>query len=250
MPKWVQDIYMPTIAKWTLESAERIICYTKEDAEAVMDLGIGEGRIAIIHNGVDIELFSPQYREPSDEVRLVWSGRFVPGKGVDTLIDAFALALKENPKLHLLLVGDGPQKDQIEAQIARLKVRDKVTINTYVPNNEMPDVYRSSSIFVLTSHYEGVPRTILESMACGLPVICTDLPQLRPIVGGNGILVPVYSAKGFAEAIVALASDESMRRRMGASGSELIRRNYSWDSAMRETIELYKTVIEERKRPR
>jgi len=250
MPKWVQDIYMPTIAKWTLESAERIICYTKEDAEAVMDLGIGEGRIAIIHNGVDIELFSPQYREPSDEVRLVWSGRFVPGKGVDTLIDAFALALKENPKLHLLLVGDGPQKDQIEAQIARLKVRDKVTINTYVPNNEMPDVYRSSSIFVLTSHYEGVPRTILESMACGLPVICTDLPQLRPIVGGNGILVPVYSAKGFAEAILALASDESMRRRMGASGSELIRRNYSWDSAMRETIELYKTVIEERKRPR
>src|SRR5690606_29234965 len=120
--------------------------------------------------------------------------------------------------LHLLLVGDGPQKDQIEAQIARLNIKDKVTINTYVPNNEMPNIYRDSSIFVLTSHYEGVPRTILESMACGLPVICTDLPQLRPIVGGHGMLVPVYSAKGFAEAILALASDESMRRRMGASG--------------------------------
>ena len=150
MPKWVQDIYMPTIAKWTLESAERIICYTKEDAEAVMGLGIGEGRLAIIHNGVDVELFSPQPREHGDVVKLVWSGRFVPGKGVDTLVDAFALALKENPILHLLLVGDGPQKEQIEAQIARLKIQDKVTINTYVPNNEMPNVYRDSSI--LRSH--------------------------------------------------------------------------------------------------
>ncbi len=250
MPKWVQDIYMPTVARWTLESADRIICYTPEDAAATTALGVDEGRIAIIHNGVDVELFSPQPREGREEVRLVWSGRFVPGKGVDTLVDAFALALKERPELRLLLVGDGPQKEQIEGQIARLQLQDKVTINTFVPNKEMPDVYRGSDIFVLTSHYEGVPRTILESMACGLPVVCTDLPQLRSIVRGHGTLVTEYSARAFADAILDLAADEGGMRRMGAEGSELIRTKYSWDSAMRDTVELYKTVVEEGKRRR
>ena len=250
VPGWVQDIYRFALAKRTLDSADVHICYTKEDAQRLMDLGVKESLIRIIHNGVNVDHFSPQPGEPGDKNKVVWCGRFVPGKGVDILVDAFHMALKEAPDLELLLVGDGPQKDQIEEQVSRLAIKDKVTITTYVPNKEMPNVYRDCSMFVLPSHYEGVPRTVLESMSCGLPVICTDLPQLRPIVKGNGFLIPDSSIREFADAIVTLAKDEKLRRSMGASGSELISKSYSWDSAMNETIEVYRELIEAKKRPR
>lgn len=246
VPGWVQDIYRIAMARWTLDSADVHICYTKEDAQKLMDLGVREDLIRIIHNGVNVELFCPPPRDQGGSNKVIWCGRFVPGKGVDILVEAFHLALQEVPELQLLLVGDGPQKGQIEQQISRLGIHDKVTIITYIPNKEMPDIYRECSMFVLPSHYEGVPRTVLESMSCGLPVVCTDLPQLRPIVKGHGFLIPDSSIREFADAIVTLAKDENLRRSLGASGSELISSNYSWDSAMRETIKVYQALIEEK----
>ena len=245
VPGWIQMMYTP-FARWTVESADRIICYTKEDAQAIMALGADEDHITIIRNGIDVNLFTPGPEGPNEIIQIVWSGRFVPGKAVDILVDAFAIAAREIKELRLLLVGDGPQKEQIERQIARLNLEDRVRIIPYVPNKEMPQVYRNSNIFMLTSHYEGVPRTVLESMSCGLPVICTDLPQLRPIVGDCGCLVNDSSTKEFAEAILRLAADHRERRRMGAKARDMVANNYSWDSAMEKTIELYKIVIEEK----
>jgi glycosyltransferase involved in cell wall biosynthesis len=250
MPKLVQDIYMSSIAKWTFNSAERIICYSKEDAAAVTSLGVDESRVTIIRNGINVNLFTPRERPPHETIQLIWSGRYVPGKGVDILVNAFAIAQKQIPHLRLLLVGDGPQKIKIEDLIARLGIGDKVHMIEYIPNTEMPEIYRNSDICIMTSHYEGIPRTMLESMSCGLPVICTDLPQLRPIVDRCGYLVDDYSTNEFADAIVSLATNEQERRTMGAKGREVVANNYSWDSAMEKTIELYKIIIEEKEHSR
>lgn len=242
VPMWMQDIYLPTMGKWTFQSADKIITYTDEGKSSMVKLGIDPEKIEVIHNGIDTELFSPNYEEKKRK-QLLWVGRYIYGKGVEYLIKAFKIVSDQYDDLNLLMVGDGPLREDIEEQIKDLGLNKKINIKIFVPNVEIPDLYRNSDIFILPSLEEGVPRTILEAMSCEIPVVCTELPQLVDIVNECGILVPKKDHEALAEAILKILADDKLYIKLGKNGRKKIITGYSWEDTVKKTIKLYEKLI-------
>jgi len=243
-PGWLNTLYKHTFSRATFHIADHIICYTDIEKENIEKLGIDSRKISVIHNGVDTTLFIPEHSEkPSDKKQILWVGRFVAGKGVEYLIEAFFRVLNKRPGTHLVLVGVGPEKPAIEDRIRKLHLQSSVTFIDYLNNEELPGVYQNSDVFVLPSLMEGVPRTILEAMACGVPVITTDLPHLRNIVKGAGFLVPPEDSRRLSEAILTILENPPLGEKMGRYGRIKIELGYSWEDTVKKTLELYESII-------
>jgi glycosyltransferase involved in cell wall biosynthesis len=244
VPMWAHKIYIPTIAKWTFKSADKIICYIEREKSMLKKLSIDSNKIAVIHNGTDTNMFIPCEKE-KDNNQILWIGRFTPGKGVEYLIDAFSILVKEYSDFKLLMIGRGPLKENIEQKIQDLNLSKNVIIKEFVPNSELPEIYQSSDVFVLPSLNEGVPRTILEAMACGIPVVCTELPQLVNVVDGCGLLVPVKDSQALAEGISKIISDRELAQKFGRNGRAKVVENYSWGDTIKKTVQLYEELTQE-----
>jgi len=240
-PLWLQKIYLSTIGRWTLRSADRILCYTAVEKDQLIPYGISEEKIAVIHNGISSADFSPSPSDPGKQI--LWVGRFTPGKGVDVLLDAMKIFHSKFPDYILSMVGDGPLKQHFRQKIIDMDLTDSVILRDFIPNKDLADLYQESVLFVLPSLEEGVPRTILEAMSCGVPVVCTDLPQLRDIVDGCGILVPARDPEALADALIQIISDETRAKQYGMNGRERVVSHYSWDDTVNQTLKLYQEVI-------
>ncbi|MFA4824266.1 MAG: glycosyltransferase family 4 protein [Methanoregula sp.] len=244
-PAWLNTLYKNTFSIATFKIADHIICYTGIEKENLEKLGIDPKKISVIHNGVDTTLFAPiTSRKISDRKQIVWVGRYVPGKGVEYLIEAFSRVKEKIPQAHLVLVGDGPEKAVVEAKINNLRLQASVTLISYLKNTELPQIYNQSDVFVLPSLMEGVPRTLLEAMACKIPVITTDLPHLLDIVEGAGLVVPSKNASLLANAMITILEGPLNAEAMGQCGREKIVKGYSWEDTVKKTLTLYQTIIE------
>jgi glycosyltransferase involved in cell wall biosynthesis len=242
-PKWFQDLYTATGAKFTFASADRIICYTQTEKKELVDLGVKSRKVEVIHNGIDTNLFVPAKEFCFDKKQLLWIGRYAPGKGVDYLIDAFSILKLKHPDATLTMVGKGPDKNQIIQKIRDLNLEKNIVMKDFIPNSEIVSLYQNSTIFVLPSLEEGVPRTILEAMSCGVPVVCSKLPQLIDIVDGGGTLVPVKDPQALADTISEVLSDSSLAEKFRENGRRSVVENYSWKDTVEKTVELYKELI-------
>jgi len=240
-PMWLQKMYILTIGKWILNSADRVICYTGIEKEQLVKYGVDKRKIVVIHNGISSTDFSPLIIESRKQ--LLWIGRFTPGKGVEILLDAFKIFHSWYPDYSLLLIGNGPLKKNILDEIKQMDLSDSIYQVDYIPNRDLPSIYRNSAVFILPSLEEGVPRTILEAMSCSIPVVCTNLPQLKDIVAGCGIMVPPREPGALADAIYQIISNPDLARRLGDLGREKIVSQYSWDDTVEKTIILYEDVV-------
>lgn len=241
-PKWFQDFYTATGARLTFAAADKILCYTETEKQELVDLGIKSEKIEVIHNGIDTDLFVPA-REPCfDKKNLLWVGRYAKGKGLDYLIEAFSILKTRHPDVTLTLVGKGPEQDHISQKIRDLNLESSIIMKDFVPNSEIVSMYQNSSIFVLPSLEEGVPRTILEAMSCGIPVVCSRLPQLVDIVEGCGLLVPVKDSQALADSISKVLSDSSLAEEFRENGRRNVVENHSWKDTVKKTVQLYKEL--------
>lgn len=242
-PEWFQNIYTATGAKFTFAAADRIICYTETEKEEIVDIGIEPEKIKVIHNGIDTNIFVPASRSYLESKKLLWIGRYAKGKGVEYLIEALNILKQNHPEITLTMVGKGPDKDKIIKQIQNLDLTNNVVLKDFIPNSEIVQLYQQSSIFVLSSLEEGVPRTILEAMSCGIPVVCSRLPQLVDIVEGSGFLVPTKDPLSLADSISTILSDPQLAANMGNHGRQQVLNGYSWLDTVKKTISLYEELI-------
>jgi glycosyltransferase involved in cell wall biosynthesis len=136
-------------------------------------------------------------------------------------------------------------KDASIKLIEELGLQDNVIIKDFVENQELPELYNQSSVFILPSLAEGVPRTILEAMACGTPVVCTNLPQLIKIVSECGLLIPPGDPDAIARSLADLASDRKMAQAYGREGRMRAVSSYSWNDTVARTLELYSSLTKE-----
>jgi glycosyltransferase involved in cell wall biosynthesis len=247
-PPWLQGLYLKTLGKWTLRSADLILCYTVEEKHALILMGIPGEKIAVIHNGVDPDLFLPSGTSPPKK-QILWIGRYVKGKGIEYLVNAFLLLTTEYPELTLLLIGQGPLEDSINEKIKPFDGKKPIVRKNFVENKDLPGVYQQSLMLVLPSLYEGVPRTILEAMSCGIPVICTDLPHLIPLVDACGLFVPPRDAEALARAMKYLLENRDIAARFGEQGRARILDRYAWVDTVRQTTDLCALLIERAKNP-
>lgn len=241
-PEIVQRVFVPTVARFTFNSADRILCYTETDARRLEERGI-TAPISVIHNGIDCSMFRP--RSPESGQQILFVGRLKEAKGVHWLVEAFGMLGDEFPDATLKIVGEGPLRPELEQQCRDLGIGDRVTFAGHLENDELPDVYSESAVFALPSLAEGLPRTVLEALACETPVVTSELPQLEPLVDGVGRRVPKRSPDELGEAIATLLRDETKRAEMGERGRKRVVENYSWEETVRETTGQYYRVLDE-----
>ncbi len=242
-PIWLSNIYYSSLGGFTLRSADKILCYNDVEKQKVAKFGVDPQRIEIIPNGVDTNIFKP-IKKVKKYTQILWVGRYKPGKDIETLIKATKLLCNTQDSLRTLLVGQGPLKNRIKTLAKDLGIYNKIIFQDNIRNEKMPDIYNESDIFVLPSIDEGVPRTILEAMACGLPIVCTNLPQITEVVKNCGITVPLRDPQALAEAISRIICDRKLTQRFKENAREKVVRTYSWDETVKKTTELYKTLID------
>jgi GalNAc-alpha-(1->4)-GalNAc-alpha-(1->3)-diNAcBac-PP-undecaprenol alpha-1,4-N-acetyl-D-galactosaminyltransferase len=153
-------------------------------------------------------------------------GRLVEQKGLDILLSAWASVIRQLPDWKLALVGDGPLASQLQALARELGIEKGVEWLGYVAD-PFP-LFRGAKLFVMTSRFEGTPNSLLEAMACGLPsVISNASPGPCELIGygesAAGLIVPVEDAESTADAIIRLARDHTLRRRLGDAARERAR---------------------------
>ena len=253
--KWVQLTYLPTVGRLAFESADRILCYHERDRNELLDRGVNTD-IDVIHNGIDCEQFAPTATDggivpdavdnSTEEPYVAFVGRLQPGKGAHFLIDAFARIADSYPERNLVLVGDGPQREELEKLAREKEIRDRVEFLGEIPNEAIPAVVGEADLFALPSLAEGMPRTVLEALACETPVVTTDLKQLRPLVEDVGELVPSESPAELADALDEfLDMNPERREELGARGREKILNGYSWRDTVQQTTDVYRELVDE-----
>jgi glycosyltransferase involved in cell wall biosynthesis len=140
-------------------------------------------------------------------------------------------------------VGEGPLANELKERVAELGLGARVRFDGQVPNDELPKTYAESAVFALPSDVEGFPRTVLEAMACGTPVVTSDLPQLQSVVERVGATVPTDDVEGLASALQRLLNDDTCRDRLGQKAREYVVEHHSWRDTVEQTTQVYHDLV-------
>lgn len=219
------------IKRFVKARADRFLVYSERSRRALMLEGVAEHAITRLNPGIDVESFSPGpgSREglnvPDDAFLILFVGWLLPRKGLDWLLYALRDLLDARGTKgcapHLLVVGAGPGRERIESLLDTLKLRDKVTLLGSAPYTGMPRIYRAADLFVLPSiamptWQEQFGMSLIEAMACGLPVISTYSGAIPEVVAGTGVLCQPNDFVALRENIERLMQDEGERKHLGS----------------------------------
>lgn len=193
-------------------------------------------RIETVFNPVSFQCFSEAERIPHPDFRFVMVARFDPVKNHLFLIDVFSQVRRECKNARLLLAGEGELMEAAKVKVRELKLQEAVEFLGVV--EDVPALLAGSDVFVLPSLREGLPMTVLEAEASGLPVIASDVGGIPDIVGENGYLVPVGDSEKFRGCMVRLAGNPGLCAEMGRM-SKTIAKRYDIDKIADQYEELY-----------
>jgi glycosyltransferase involved in cell wall biosynthesis len=176
---------------------------------------IKEDKIEVIYNPVDISKYNKSSikRKKGEDVTFINVARFTSVKNQSLLIDAFSKVREQIKNVKLILVGDGELRNAVEKKVAQNGLSDVVEFTGNIQN--VAEKLRSADAFVLPSRYEGLPLTILEAMASGLPIIATNVGGVPDIVKDNGVLFKDNDLDSLVAAMLKLARDLLLREQMG-----------------------------------
>jgi glycosyltransferase involved in cell wall biosynthesis len=154
-------------------------------------------------------------------------------------LESFAGLRSRDARARLVLTGERPG---LEADLARLGLKEEVIFLGKIPNPALPGVYRGARALVFPSRYEGFGYPPLEAMGCGTPPIVSDAASLPEVVGEAGIIVPEGAAEPLRDAMLRLLSDDGLRDALGQKGRERARA-FSWEKLARGTLEAYREAV-------
>jgi glycosyltransferase involved in cell wall biosynthesis len=192
--------------------------------------GIPAGRVGVVYNGIDLKRFSLRHAERNELRRELGLG---PGtlaviqvarldylKDHVTAIRTVGRVVRQIPDVRLLLVGEGPERPAIEAQVEQVGLTEQVRFLGL--RKDVERLLQAADLFLLTSISEGIPLTVIEAMAAGLPVVSTRVGGVPEVVedGMTGLLAPSRDDEALALAILKLAADPTLRTRLGYVGRE------------------------------
>lgn len=197
-----------------------------------------------IPNGVDIQKFERKCcNKKSQKIRFLFVGRLEKQKGVDDLVKA-AYLLRNNNKFKIIIVGEGKEKNNLLTLARELGVLDLFIFTGKVRDQDLVDYYLKSDIFVLPSLWEGLPLTLMEAAAAGLPIITTDVGGISSVFvhKKNALLLKAGKPEQLAENMQLLITDENIREVLGLNALELAKK-YSWENSEKKLAEVYKKAI-------
>lgn len=200
--------------------------------------------IDVIPNGIDTARFSPPDGRPAEKrARLITVARLLERKGIQTILEACA-----KPTLlpvELTIIGTGPYEEELRQMVADMGLEDRVHFLGFVPNEELPNHYRRSDIFVLPSETESFGLVFAEAMSCGLPIAASNVGGIPETVrdGVDGLLCPPRQPLALRENIQRLMSNVDTREEISHSQRERILERYTWDQIAARYADLYRSVL-------
>jgi glycosyltransferase involved in cell wall biosynthesis len=224
------------------------ICVADSERRAGLAAHTCEERTTVvIHNGVAPGGFREVGKARSGRPRLVTVGRLQEPKDALTLVRALA-ALRGRP-FEAVLVGDGPDRPAVEEEVRRLGLESAVQL--LGERDDVPELLGTADVFVLSSYSEGLPLSILEAMAAGLPVVASNVGGVSELVadGDTGLLVPPGDAQSLAAAIERLLEDPALCRRFGEAGRIRVAEYFDLAAVQQAHLDLYRRVLARRGLP-
>ncbi len=240
------------LLRLVLKSCDACTANSQATASAAQEITDVQQKLAVIPMGVDLNRFHPD--EPgfaTDKPLILSVGRLINWKGVDYLIRAMPLVLEQLPEARLVICGDGPERANLERLASELSLTGNVVFEGSVPNSRLPDYYRTASVFVLpsiviesTGETEALGVVLLEAMACGKPVIGSNVGGIPDIIedGWNGFLVQQKSPEELADRIVRLLSSDELRHRFSENALQTVRERFSWEAVTDRFGEIYERL--------
>jgi glycosyltransferase involved in cell wall biosynthesis len=218
---------------------------------ALTKYGIAREKVRFIANGVDLERFQPRrdmvlrrsLGVPDDSLVFGFAGILRPEKNLTLLLRAFRKA--DLPGSRLLLVGDGPCRENLETEVRGLSIREKVIFAGAVADTSL--YYAAFDVFVMSSATEQMPLSLLEAMACGLPAVCTNAGDTAAILGEtNTVSFPSGDVDAYAQTLRRVAANPELRATQGAGNRRRAERYYSYDRMAGEYEEVYRFALKGR----
>ena len=229
--------------------ASRIVILNQEMFAELKGLAYPEKALVKIPNGVDLTTYRVIdkrhcWREKiglQNEKLILYTGRLSAEKGVDVLIAAYA-ALDKSLPTKLYVLGDGPETARLKQLIRHYSMEDRVLIKPAL--DDVTSYLFSADIFVMPSHFEGLSNSVLEAMACGIPVIATQVTGNKELVtdGINGLLVETRNTAQLTEAISHLIKNPDKGSELGRRAHELVKEHYDLDTVAEKYITLYQDL--------
>lgn len=215
---------------------------------------VDSAKIRIVPNGVDIQRFQPtgncqkvrQRIRAGDKQIVLFVGRLIPRKGLGYLVEAAKRIVKERRETLFVIVGNGPLRNRLFSDVENASLAGKFVFLGDVSDEELPKIYRCCDVFALPSIQEGQGIVLLEAQASGKPVVAFNVSGVTEAlrVGETGLLVKSADSGEFAEALLRLLSDKSLREKMGVAGREFVSRELSWDICARRMFSVYREAIQ------
>ena len=230
------------------ENAQKIIAVSSALKDRLSEIGVNPEKVVVLRNGVDPNLFMPSDRE--EERRnlgvsgplLVSVGNLVESKGHDLVIEALA----NLEGMTLIVIGEGPERKALEDLATRLGVSDRVRFMGNLPQGELCNYYTAADALILASSREGWPNVLLEAMACGTPVVATDVGGTKEAVCSPeaGLLVRERTPESIADAVLELVSNPPSREETRKHACK-----FGWDEVSRGQKEIFREILSSRGAP-
>jgi len=205
--------------------------------------------VTLVPNAIDLRRFSPAVARrdqarvelglPASARVVAGVGRLNPQKNFSLFLDIAAQLAPRFSDLHFLLAGDGPEEKMLREKAAALGIADRVTFSGYVADTRL--VYLAADVLLMPSRYEGLPMTLLEAMAMGLPVVASQLDGIAEVIGDGreGFLVPSDDAALFVESTAALLQDAELSSRIAQNARAKVEASFSVERMTSAVEEIY-----------
>ena len=257
-----QNPFFKWLATWTLKQTAMVTSVTPTFLPELAALGVPDAKRCLIPNGVDPESFPPPAQKPLAALRKTLSipadnlivfalGRIVLKKGFDYLVQALPLVCQEMPHITFIIGGDGTDLDRLKTLAKDLGVFESVRFPGTINRAEVPtyfhlcDVFTLPAVFDPKGNVDGCPNVILEAMACGKPVVASNISGIPVIVknGETGMLVKEKNVEELAAALVHLLTDTEKREEFGRAGRERILNELTWDKVIEQIKDVYQHSV-------
>jgi len=234
-----------------MKAADRVVCISNGVKRDLIALGYPEEKLYVLPNAVDLSKFNVRRQDGRGTHNIVYTGSFLYWKGVDILVDAFALLLKQMPDTKLYLVGDDYEgnRQKLATQIKELGIEKSVEMTGYVSQKEVARYLGIADVAVLPNRVtvEGAnytsPSKIFEYMAARVPIVASDLPSIREILDEEtAVLVPPDDAKALCDGMLRLLKNPSIGRDLADKAYERVRSNYTWDMRARKIVKIIEKI--------
>ena len=247
--------YLRTFSRISARRADAVIAISESTRRDVISaFGVNPNRVHTVYCGAD-EIFRPlpaetiaAFRaEKNLPARFIFRlGTIEPRKNVEGVIRAYAAWRQRDPSAPLLVIGGGKgwYYRQVFRLVESLGLAEHIRFPGYIPQDELPLWYNAASVFVYPSHFEGFGLPVLEAMACGTPVVTSDVSSLPEVAGDAALLVSPSDTDGLSRAMARAFDDAALAQSLRERG---LRRagQFSWEKTARQTLEIYRAVLTE-----